>query len=81
VVAVFDEALAEPVLDLLELTELAWQARYGHVTPSETIVDDILLLSDGQLANVIRLARLALDDWRDVKAAALSKRAGRDPRS
>jgi hypothetical protein len=78
VVAVFGEALAEPVLDLLELNEHAWHDRYGEIAPSETIVDDILFLSDGQLAKVIRAARLAVKDSRDLIVAAQSKRTGRD---
>jgi hypothetical protein len=78
VIAVFGEALAESVLDLLELTEHAWHDCYGEIAPSETIVDDILLLSDGQLAKVIRAARLAVKDSRDLIVAARSKRASCD---
>jgi hypothetical protein len=45
VVAVFSDALASPVLELLELTELAWHDCYGEITPPEHIIDDILLCS------------------------------------
>jgi|ERR671937_778012 hypothetical protein len=67
VLAIFDEALADPVLDLLELTELAWHDCYGEITPSETIVDDILLCSEGDVTKLIQAARLAVADWRDLK--------------
>ena len=43
--AIFGDALAASVLDLLELTELAWHDCYGETTPSEEMVDDILLCS------------------------------------
>jgi hypothetical protein len=66
-VAIFGDALAASVLDLLELTELAWHDCYGEITPSEEMVDDILLCSKGELA---QLTRQAVSDWRDVKVAA-----------
>jgi hypothetical protein len=69
-VAIFGDALAASVLDLLELTELAWHDCYGEIKPSEEMVDDILLCSKGELAQLIRVARLAVSDWRDVKVAA-----------
>jgi hypothetical protein len=69
-VAIFGDALAASVLDLLELTELAWHDCYGEITPSEEMVDDILLCSKGELAHLIRVARQAVSDWRDVKVTA-----------
>jgi hypothetical protein len=51
----------------LELTELACHDCYGEITPSEEMVDDILLCSKGELA---QLTRQAVSDWRDVKVAA-----------
>jgi hypothetical protein len=71
VVAVFGEALAAPVFDLLELTEMAWHDSYGEITPPEDIVDDILLCSEGEMAKLIRAARLAVIDRRDLKIWAL----------
>jgi hypothetical protein len=68
--AIFDETLVDPVLDLLELTELAWHDCYGEITPSEEIVDDILLCSEGKVAKLIQTARLAVKDWRDLKVWA-----------
>jgi hypothetical protein len=70
VVAVFGDALADPVLDLLEITELAWHDCYGEISPSEGIVDDILLCSKGEMTKLIQAARLAVADWRDLKMAA-----------
>jgi len=69
-VAVFGEDTAPTALDLLEVTELAWHDCYGEVTPSEDIIDDILLLSDGDISQMIQAARLAVTDWRDLKVAA-----------
>jgi hypothetical protein len=48
----------------------AWHDCYGEITPSEELVDDILLCSKGKLAQLIRVARQAVSDWRDVKVAA-----------
>ena len=70
VVAIFGDTDADPVLDLLELTELAWHDCYGEITPSEQIIDDILLCSGGQIVKLIQVARLAVSDWRDLKLQA-----------
>jgi hypothetical protein len=75
VVTVFGEALAAPVLDLLELIELAWHDCYGEITPSEPIIDDILLCSEGELAKLIQAARLAIQDRRDLIMSAQQKRS------
>lgn len=65
-VALFGEARAEVALDLLELTELAWHDSYNEISPSESMVDDILLVSAGTLDGLVRAARLAVRDWRDI---------------
>jgi hypothetical protein len=62
-------------LDLLELLEMAWHDTYGEGTPPEDVIDDILLLSEGNLRLLIRWARLAITDWRDVRVAADAVRA------
>jgi hypothetical protein len=69
-VAVFGEQRAPIALDLLELTELAWHDCYGEITPSEDLIDDILLLSEGSIERLIQVARLGVADWRDLKVAA-----------
>lgn len=66
----FGEEHAQVALDLLELTELAWHYCYGEITPSEGLVEDILLLSDGSIERLIEIARMAVEDWRDVQVAA-----------
>jgi hypothetical protein len=78
VVEVFGQGGAEAALDVLELTEYAWHDCYGEITPSEELVDDMLLLSEGDLAKLIRAARLAVTDWRDVRLWAQSVRSARD---
>ena len=57
-------------LDLLELLEMAWHDVYGEISPPEDVVDDILLLSEGNLRLLIRWARLAVTDWRDLRLTA-----------
>ena len=66
VVALFGETRAEVALDLLELTELAWHDCYHEISISENMVDDILLFSGGTLDGLVRAARLAVSDWRDI---------------
>ena len=73
-VAVFGEQRAPIALDLLELTELAWHDCYGEITPSEDLIDDMLLLSEGSTERLIQLARLGVADWRDLKVAAEESR-------
>ena len=68
--AVFGAAVAPAVLDLLELTELAWHDCYAEITPPEDIVDDILFCSGGDLRLLVQAARLAVEDWRDLKVWA-----------
>ena len=70
VVAALGDASANAALDLLELVEYAWHDCYGEVTPSEEIVDDVLLVSRGTLGGMISAAHLAVTDWRDLKVAA-----------
>ena len=70
VVAALGADSAKAALDLLELVELAWHDCYGEITPSEEIVDDILLVSRGSLGGLIAAAHLAVTDWRDLELAA-----------
>ncbi len=74
VAAAFGEEKASVALDLLELTELAWHDCYGEVSPSEDLVDDMLLVSGGSIERLIEAARLAVSDWRDLKVAAEKSR-------
>lgn len=61
---------AEAALDLLELTDLAWHDCYDEITPSEQIVDDMFVVAGGSLAGLIQAARLAVEDFRDLRVAA-----------
>jgi hypothetical protein len=60
----------DAALDLLELTEIAWHDCYGEVTPSDQIVDDLFIVAEGTLAGLIRAARLAIEDSRDLRLRA-----------
>jgi hypothetical protein len=77
VVAAFGASLADPVLDLLELTELAWHDCYNEITPPDDIVDDLLLCSEGEITKLIHAAHMAITDWRDLKMWAQRKRSRR----
>jgi hypothetical protein len=57
-------------LDLLELTELSWHDSYSEITPSEQVVDDLLLCSGGDITKLIQVIRLAVADQRDFKLMA-----------
>lgn len=68
--AAFDAGSVEAVLDLLETMEIAWHDLYGEVSPPESVIDDVLVVSGGNLAALIRAVRLGLQDWRDLRVAA-----------
>ena len=61
---------AAAVLDVLELTELAWHDCYGDFTPPDDVVDDIFTAAEGDLAHFVRAARLAVTDFRDLRVTA-----------
>lgn len=67
----------EAALDLLHLTDIAWHDCYGprelEIPPQD--LDDVLLLAHGDLALLIRVARAAVLDFRDVRVAAGRARA------
>lgn len=73
-VAVLFADRTDRALDLIELLEMAWHDSYNEVTPPENVIDDVLLLSEGELRSLIRWARLALTDWRDVRVEADKRR-------
>jgi hypothetical protein len=77
IVAIFGEAAADTVIGVLTLTELAWHDCYGEVTPSESVIDDILLCSGGDLATLIRASKLAVEDSRDLMVWAGELRSQR----
>ena len=67
----------EAALDLLHLADCAWHDAYGprelEVRPD--VLDDILLLADGDLATLVVPAKDAVEDFRDVRMAADEVRA------
>jgi hypothetical protein len=73
---VFGEKNAAVALDLVELLELAWHDCYGEITPPETIIDDLLVCSEGRLDGLIRAAHVAVTDWRDLRMWADRLRSG-----
>lgn len=73
-VAAYFADRTDRALDLLELLEMAWHDAYGEVPPPESVIDDVLLLSEGSLRLLIRWARLAVADSRDVHVAASAAR-------
>ena len=70
VVELFGEKRVDRALDLLELLEFAWHDCYSEVSPPEDVIEDVLLLSRGDLGQLISASLLALTDWRDTRVAA-----------
>jgi hypothetical protein len=66
----------EAALDLLHLTDMAWHDCYGprELEVPEVVLNDVLLLANGDLAALIRLARAAVVDFRDIRIAADDER-------
>jgi hypothetical protein len=77
VVAAFgdDAKTLRAVEKLFELLELAWHDAYNEITPSEHIVDEILVCSQGTLGGLIEAARVAVVDRRDLHVWAGALRA------
>jgi hypothetical protein len=72
----FDPREVEAALDLLALTDMAWHDCYGprELEIPSGVLDDVLLLAQGNLAKLIRVAREAVMDFRDVRMAADDER-------
>jgi len=70
------------VYEIFELMEMAWHDCYAEVTPSDEVVDDVLLCSGGTLEGLIHAAHLAVIDSRDlaVWASDIRSKSGRAPR-
>jgi hypothetical protein len=66
---------ATAVLDLLELTDLAWHDCYGETSPPAAVLDDIFVVASGDLSHLIAAARLAVEDYRDLRMSADAARA------
>ena len=66
---VFD-GQAEAALDALTLLDFAWHDCYGESSPPEHVVEDIWTVGDGDLAQFVSAARLAVIDFRDLRMNA-----------
>lgn len=75
VVAIFGKQQASLALDLFDITELAWHDCYGEVTPPESVIEDMLTLSDGTIGGLVQAALLAVTDWRDLNVVAEERRS------
>jgi hypothetical protein len=75
--AEFPRDHVDAALDLLHLGDMAWHDCYGprelEIPPG--VLNDILLLADGDLARLIRVTREAVIDFRDVRLAADRRRS------
>ena len=65
--SVLGEASASAGLDLLELVEYAWHDCYGEITPPDDVILNILTCSRGKLSEMVRAAKLAIRDCRDLQ--------------
>lgn len=79
VIATFgsDNETLRSVSKLFELMELAWHDCYAEVTPSEEIVDDVLVCSRGTLEGLIDAVHIAVIDRRDLVLWAADLRRDR----
>jgi hypothetical protein len=59
----------------MELVELAWHDCYGEISPSEDVIEDMLVISQGKIEGLIGAARLAITDRRDLKLTAEDDRS------
>ncbi len=76
---IFPPGLVEAALQVLELTEYAWHDCYHEVSPSDKVIDEILVCSEGRLDTLVRAAVQAVHDKRDLQLWAESIRgAGPD---
>lgn len=68
---------ANAALDALELLELAWHDCYGESSPPDEVIEDIWVVSDGDLGRLVAAAHLAVTDFRDLRLNADARREGR----
>ena len=72
--AAFGPDRARRAIDVLTLTEMAWHDCYGEVAPPAEVLDDILVVADGDLERLVQAAVLAVTDFRDLRLAADQRR-------
>lgn len=66
---------ADAALDVLELVEFAWHDCYGEITPPDEVIEDIFVVANGNIVALARAARLAVEDFRDLRISANAVRA------
>ena len=70
-----DDKTIRAVSHVFELMEMAWHDCYAEITPSEDVVDDVLLCSGGTIGGLITAAHLAVIDRRDLSVWASDLRS------
>lgn len=66
---------AAAALDALALLDMAWHDCYGETCPPEQVIEDIWLVANGDLAQFISAAHLAVIDFRDLRMSANEMRS------
>ncbi len=76
-----DDKTIRAVSHVFELMEMAWHDCYAEISPSEDVVDDVLLCSGGTIGGLVTAAHLAVIDRRDLSvwASDLRSDAGAQP--
>ena len=60
----------DAIVQIIDLFELAWHDTFGDIEAPEAVMDDIFVLAAGDLVGFVGAARLAVQDWRDLRVAA-----------
>ena len=61
---------AGAALDALALLDLAWHDCYGESSPPDQVIEDVWVVSNGDLAKFVAAAHLAVVDYRDLRMSA-----------
>src|SRR5215472_4928984 len=75
--SVLGKSQASGDLDLLELTEYAWHDCHGEITPSDEVILNILICSQGVALRMIHAATVAIVDWGICNCGPSVSRRGR----
>jgi hypothetical protein len=65
-------------LDLLAIADSAWHDTYGDLAIPDDVLDDLRVVSSGDVRVLVSSLTLALQDWRDLRlnADAVRSRSG-----
>jgi hypothetical protein len=61
---------ADAALDALALLDFAWHDCFGESTPPEQVIEDVWVVANGDLAQFVSAAHLAVIDFRDLRMNA-----------